>query len=51
MPLQGCILLQGLVVESTAAVGEVLHPFPIETPLEREKRRLRKELRRRAAMR
>jgi hypothetical protein len=34
MPLQGCILLQGLVVESTGAVGEVMHPFPIETTLD-----------------
>ena len=34
MALQGCILLQGLVVESTGAVGEVLHPLPIETTLD-----------------
>jgi hypothetical protein len=34
MALQGCILLQGLLVESTCVVGEVMHPLPIETTLD-----------------
>jgi hypothetical protein len=34
MALQRCILLQGLLVESTGAVGEVMHPLPIQMSLD-----------------
>jgi hypothetical protein len=33
-PLQRCILLQGLLVESTGAVGEVMHPLPIQMSID-----------------